>query len=833
MDTRSSNKKETLQQVKQRLKSHKSASKPPQGLLVENEYEKAEKANSIVRKKTGVCYDNKMTLHKCEWDEKYPENPQRYCAVMERCIELGLLDRCIQLPYTIPTKEEILKKHSHAIYDQLENMNALNLVELEEEASKYDAVYFNKYTFDSAITAAGCVMSVVENVCKGTIQNGMAIVRPPGHHAMTNEYCGYCFFNNVGLAAQKALDNKWAEKILIVDYDVHHGQATQQMFYGDSRVLYFSIHRYENGTFWPHLRESHFDYIGTGDGLGYNINVPLNEIGMQDVDYLSIVLHVLLPIAYEYNPDLIIFSAGYDACVGCPEGEMRITPGFYGHLITLLGGLAEGKLVVCMEGGYFPPSLAEGVAMTIKSLLDDSPAKLDLSPRIHDSIVDVINSLKVILRPYWKCLQIYKLYDEVDNSEDAHELTIQYLGTPLVPPFETRNCYLVKDEASITRDTQIIETLKAEYGNIKNGKVCYAYDDVMLEHECSTIHPENPLRLKRIYALFHAIKLNERCEKVQSKVADINEIKLVHDEEYVNSLLNHTYRAKSADIYFNSNSMNSILTSTGCLLSVVDSVMIGPYRSGVALIRPPGHHAQSNEAQGFCFISNVAVAAKYILKNNYAKRILIVDFDIHHGNGTQKAFYDSKDVLYISIHKYNNGKFFPFLKEGNYDKVGTGEGTGYNVNIPFNKNKMSDSDYISVFHRIVLPISYSYSPDVVIVSAGFDAGIRDTIGNYMVSPEAFGHFIQLLKPLAMGKLILALEGGYNANTLAYSMNMCIKVLLGDPLPKLNIETINLSTITSIENVINCQKAYWPILRIDKKLKKTLDLVSHVSEMKIS
>ncbi|KRT84761.1 hypothetical protein AMK59_348 [Oryctes borbonicus] len=549
MDTRSTAKKETLQQVKQRLKSHKSTSKPQPCLAVENEYEKAERANSMVRKKTGVCYDNRMTLHKCEWDEKYPENPQRYSAVIERCNELGLLDRCIQLPYNIPSKEDILKKHSPKIYDQLINIQTMNISELEKEASKYDAVYFNNYTFECAAIAAGCVTSVVENICKGTIQNGMAIVRPPGHHAMTNEYCGYCFFNNVGLAAQQALDNKWAEKILIVDYDVHHGQATQQMFYDNNRVLYFSIHRYENGTFWPHLRESHFDYVGTGAGLGYNINFPLNEIGMKDVDYLSIVLHILLPVAYEYEPDLIIFSAGYDACLGCPEGEMLITPGFYGHLITLLGGLAEGKLAVCMEGGYFPPSLAEGVAMTIKSLLDDAPAKLDTSYKIHDSIVDVINSLKLVLRPYWKCFQIYKLHDEIDNSQEVHELTVQYLGTPLVPPFETRNCYLVKDQASISRDTRIVETLKAEYGNIKNGNVCYAYDEVMLEHESSSIHPENPLRLKRIYDLFHAIKLNERCEKVQSKVADINVIKLVHDEEYVNSLLNNTYRAKYTDIY--------------------------------------------------------------------------------------------------------------------------------------------------------------------------------------------------------------------------------------------------------------------------------------------
>lgn len=146
---------------------------------------------------------------------------------------------------------------------------------------------------------------------------------------------------------------------------------------------------------------------------------------------------------------------------------------------------------------------------------------------------------------------------------------------------------------------------------------------------------------------------------------------------------------------------------------------------------------------------------------------------------------------------------------------------------------MNDDDYIAVFHHIVLPISYSYSPDVVLVSAGFDAGVRDTIGNYAVSPEAFGHFIQLLKPLANGKLILALEGGYNVNTLAYSMNMCIKVLLGDPVPKLNVREMNSSTVVTIRNVINCQKAYWPILRVDRNLRQPSDVVRSLEQLTIS
>lgn len=128
--------------------------------------------------------------------------------------------------------------------------------------------------------------------------NGFAIARPPGHHAGENEFNGYCFINNVAVGAKDAL-NSGIKKILIVDFDVHHGQGIQDAFYSNKEVLYFSIHRYEHGSFWPNLRRSDCDYTGVGDGYGYNINVPLNITGLGDADYMSIVLNILLPVAYE------------------------------------------------------------------------------------------------------------------------------------------------------------------------------------------------------------------------------------------------------------------------------------------------------------------------------------------------------------------------------------------------------------------------------------------------------------------------------------------------------------------------------------------------------
>lgn len=156
--------------------------------------------------------------------------------------------------------------------------------------------------------AVGSTIELVDKLLLNQCQNGMAIIRPPGHHALKSEFNGYCFFNNVAIAAQHALENRGAKRILIVDWDIHHGQASQRAFYDDPRVLYFSIHRYEHGLFWPNLRESDFDCVGDGAGAGYNFNVPLNQIGMTNGDYLAIWQQILVPVATEVEMEGVFFS---------------------------------------------------------------------------------------------------------------------------------------------------------------------------------------------------------------------------------------------------------------------------------------------------------------------------------------------------------------------------------------------------------------------------------------------------------------------------------------------------------------------------------------------
>lgn len=216
------------------------------------------------------------------------------------CRALSLVNRCERIAARPGTADEILLKHSREHYDLLASTERQpDEAHLEAVSARFDAIYVHPSTFELAELAVGATIELVDAICAARVQNGMAIIRPPGHHAMEAEYNGYCFFNNVAIAAQRALDRGDAKRILIVDWDVHHGQATQRAFYDDKRVLYFSVHRYENGEFWPNLRESDYDYVGRGDGAGYNFNVPLNAVGMQNADYLAVWQQLLMPVALE------------------------------------------------------------------------------------------------------------------------------------------------------------------------------------------------------------------------------------------------------------------------------------------------------------------------------------------------------------------------------------------------------------------------------------------------------------------------------------------------------------------------------------------------------
>ncbi|CAL1678585.1 unnamed protein product [Lasius platythorax] len=820
--------------------------------FVRDVYQNAIDAYKIVRKETGLVFDQSMAEHECLWDSNYPECPARFTRVLQRCEELGLVQRCKLIEPRVATESEILTKHSQKQIDILKATDGCADSEnLELLSSKYDAIFVHPSTYRLSLLAVGSTINLVESICKGEVQNGMAIIRPPGHHAMKSEYCGYCFFNNVALAAEKALSSNLANRILIVDWDVHHGQATQQMFYNDPRVVYFSIHRYEYGEFWPNLKESDFHYIGEDLGEGYNFNIPLNKTGMTNADYIAIFQQVLLPMAYEFQPDLIIVSAGYDAALGCPEGEMLVTSACYSHLLSSLLSLAAGKVAVVLEGGYCLKSLAEGAALTLRTLLGDPCPILQTLDLPSSSIRDTILNVIYAHRPYWKCYQYqetHSINSITHNKEELanrHVVMVTYKGSIFKPDkYETRNCYP-------TQSKEVLEVMEKKlnelilFTNLHKAphKVCIVYDEKMQKH-CNisdNTHPEKPARISSIYKNHEKHGLLERCYLLQGRSATIEELSLAHSEDYIDSIKKTStskpkeLQKQASDynsVYLHTETWSSACVSAGSLLQTVDAVLNGESQSGIAIVRPPGHHAEEDNACGFCIFNNVAIAAQYAVQFHHIKRVLIVDWDVHHGNGTQSIFEEDPKILYISVHRYDNGSFFPNSKAANYTSVGLNAGEGFNVNIPWNKKGMGDAEYIAAFQQIVMPIAYQFNPELILVSAGFDACVGDPLGGCLVSPELYGHLIHWLSSLANGHVILSLEGGYNINSISHAMTMCTKALLGDPLPMLDPSLIPCtSAINSINNVLKTHKKFWPNLqygmslpkeKLLPKLKKTLN-----------
>ncbi|XP_055609867.1 histone deacetylase 6 isoform X2 [Uranotaenia lowii] len=794
-----------------------------------------------VRGATGLVYDERMAQHRCLWDDRYPECPERFTRVLDRCRELGLVDRCQLLEPRMATEQELMTKHTKEQVEKLKGTSRSEDFEaMEELSSHYDSVFIHPSSYECSLLSAGSTIDLVEAIAKGQIHNGMAIIRPPGHHAMKAEYNGYCFFNNVAIAAQHALDRLGMRKILIVDWDIHHGQGTQRMFYDDPRVLYFSIHRYERGSFWPNLRESDFDCIGEGDGLGYNFNVPLNQIGMSNGDYLAIWQQLLLPVAMEFNPELVIVSAGFDSALGDEKGQMEITPAFYPHLLTPLMNLAQGRVAVVLEGGYCLSSLAEGGALTLRTLLGDPCPLLveKLAPpweSMQQTILDCIHSH----RPFWRNLHLIGTYglEELNNvnpQPEFHQI-VQFHQLPEPQPepirYPTRNCYPVQcseEKAKIEERLAMLQI--ATRLTFPANRVCFVYDEALLDHRNlhEDLHPEQPERIAKIYARHEEYKLLGRMRRLKSRHATTDELCLVHSRQNV-SMVRRTVEKdemkqvadKFNSIYLHPKTFECATLAAGSVLQVVDEVLNGQSRSGLCIVRPPGHHAESDMPHGFCIFNNVAIAAQYAIRDHGLKRVLIIDWDVHHGNGTQHIFESTSKVLYISVHRYDNASFFPKSKDGNYDVVGNGLGTGFNVNIPWNKKGMGDQEYSAVFQQIILPIAYEFDPELVLVSAGFDAAVGDPLGGCKVTPEAYGYFTHWLSALANGRIILCLEGGYNVNSISHAMALCTKSLLGDPLPLLHVSSRyngpNSAAIETIRNVLSTHNKYWNSLKFLKKL----------------
>ncbi|XP_040395300.1 histone deacetylase 7 isoform X13 [Cygnus olor] len=372
------------------------------------------------------------------------------------------------------------------------------------------------------------------------------------------------------------------------------------------------------------------------------------------------------------------------------------------------------------------------------------------------------------------------------------------------------------------------------------------YDSVMLKHQCScgdnSNHPEHAGRIQSIWSRLQERGLRSQCECLRGRKATLEELQCVHTERHVFLYgTNPLNRLKldngklagilsqrmfvmlpcggvgvdSDTIWNELHSSNAARWAAGSVTELAFKVATRELKNGFAVVRPPGHHADPSTAMGFCFFNSVAIAARQLQQKGKLSKILIVDWDVHHGNGTQQVFYRDPDVLYISLHRHDDGNFFP--GSGAADEVGAGPGEGFNVNVAWTGGldpPMGDPEYLAAFRTVVMPIAHEFSPDVVLVSAGFDAadGHPPPLGGYKVSAKCFGYMTKQLMSLAGGAIVLALEGGHDLTAICDASEACVSALLGnelDPLPEESMrQKPNANAVRSLEAVIQVQSKYW-------------------------
>lgn len=746
---------------------------------------------------TGLVYSEIFTHHKNLWESSHRESPDRVTSIMAELERQELLSHCVRVEPREATEEELLLAHMKHYVDLMRSTQTMTESELQTLSERYDSVYLHPESFQVCVSAVGSVLQLVDRVLTSDLRNGFAVIRPPGHHAQANESSGFCIFNNVAIAARYARTRHSVSRVLIVDWDVHHGQGIQYLFQEDPSVLYFSVHRYEGGSFWPHLPESDCRFVGSGRAEGRNINLAWNKTGMTDADYITAFQQLLLPVAHEFQPQLVLVSAGFDAAVGDPKGEMCVSPQCFHVLTHLLMSLAEGRLVLALEGGYNLQSTAEGAAACVRALLGGACPPLTPPTAPSDSALQSISQTVSALYPHWASLQILECGSLAEGKVMRETTSNQSTKQPGPAPCVTMTTGLV-------------------------------YDERMMEHlnMWDRHHPEQPQRIFKIFSKHQQLGLVDRCQRIPVRLATEEELSRCHSAQHIEQMKAtaamkprelHKLSNDFNSIFFNNQSFTSAQLAAGGCCAAVERVLTGQVSNAVAIVRPPGHHAERDSPCGFCFFNTAAVAARHAQKISHDAplRVLILDWDVHHGNGTQHMFEDDDSVLYVSLHRYDNGMFFPSSEDAAPDRVGVSRGAGFNVNIAWSGGRMGDSDYLAAFHRVVMPIATEFNPGLVLVSAGFDAARGDPLGGYHVTPEGYAHLTHLLMSLAGGRVVLILEGGYNLSSISDSMAMCTSVLLGDPPPSLvmPLPLPHHSAVATINEVIRHHAPYWRSLRI--------------------
>jgi acetoin utilization deacetylase AcuC-like enzyme len=341
-------------------------------------------------------------------------------------------------------------------------------------------------------------------------------------------------------------------------------------------------------------------------------------------------------------------------------------------------------------------------------------------------------------------------------------------------------------------------------------------DERYLDHRTGPYHPENPKRLEAIYEMLEDSDITGRFIEVPVRPAEREELLWIHSPEYVNRVASTEGRdcvRLDADTSTSPGSYQAALLAAGGLCEALGMVTSGKLDNAFALVRPPGHHAERGGGMGFCLFNNVAVAARYARESQGIQRILIVDWDLHHGNGTQHSLEHDPSILYFSTHQY---PFYPGT--GSFREAGKGKGEGFTVNVPLSGG-YGDGEYLSIFEKILRPIALEFMPELVLVSAGFDIHEYDPLGRMHVTADGFAALTRSVMDIAGeccgGRLVMTLEGGYNLMALRDSVKAVLRELCAltlthkqEIMSHADIYKVN----DTVENVWEVHSRFWKNLK---------------------
>lgn len=311
------------------------------------------------------------------------------------------------------------------------------------------------------------------------------------------------------------------------------------------------------------------------------------------------------------------------------------------------------------------------------------------------------------------------------------------------------------------------------------GRTGFVYHPQYLDHDMGSGHPESPERLRAIIARLQQSGLLARLVQIQPVAVPDEWITTIHAPSYLDMLKRRAPTngrvALDPDTSISPGSLPAAYLAAGGLLTAADAIIARSVEHAFCAVRPPGHHAEHDRAMGFCLFNNVAIVARYLQRKHGIARVLIVDWDVHHGNGTQHVFYDDPSVLFFSTHQYPH-----YPGTGRSSEEGDGSAKGTTINVPMNAGE-GDDEYRRVFEKVLLPAADQFKPDFVIISAGFDAHKDDPLASMELTENGYAELTRLVmhiaKRYAQGRLLSSLEGGYNLTALSASVEHHVEALL--------------------------------------------------------